>query len=81
MGLMRLLFLAVLVWLVWRILRQTLLSPTRKIPPASPPNSNQKMVRCEWCEVHTPEALALRQNKHHFCSEEHRQRWLEKHHD
>lgn len=81
MGLMRLLFLAVLVWLVWRVLRQSLLAPKRKAPPSSPANDNQKMVRCEWCEVHTPEGLALHQDQHHFCSEEHRQRWLTNHHD
>lgn len=79
MGIIRLLILAALIWLVWRILRSTLLAPPQQgNPPAS---GTQKMVRCAECGVHTPESLAVRQNEQRFCSEEHRQQWLEKHHD
>lgn len=83
MGLIRLLIVAALIWLVWRVLRQTLLGPARQNPPPADGQNptSQKMVRCDWCQVHTPESQALRLEQHHFCSEEHRQRWLEKHHD
>ena len=83
MGLIRLLIIAALIWLVWRVLRKTLLAlPRKETPPPDQQNrQSQKMVRCDWCQVHTPEALALRQQEHRFCSEEHRQQWLEKHHD
>ena len=42
---------------------------------------SQNMVRCDWCQVYTPEIQAIRLEQHHFCCEDHRQHWLEKHHD
>lgn len=83
MGLIRLLIVAALIWLVWRVLRQTLLGGPRQDTPPSDEHrpQSQKMVRCAWCQVHTPETQALRLEQHHFCSEDHRQLWLEKHHD
>ena len=83
MGIIRLLILAALIWLVWRVVRQTLLGGARQNtpPPDEHKPASQKMVRCDWCQVYTPEAQALRLEQHHFCREDHRQRWLEKHHD
>ena len=79
MGIFRLVIIAALIWLVWRILRRTLLAPPQQGNP--PPSGNQKMVRCAECGVHTPESLAVRQNEQRFCCEDHRQQWLEKNHD
>lgn len=78
MGIIRLLVLAALIWLTWRLVRSLLMAPRA---PQTPPDTSQKMVRCSWCGVHTPEALALRQEPQYFCCEEHRQAWLDKHHD
>jgi uncharacterized protein len=82
-GLIRLLIVAALIWLVWRVLRQTLSGTARQNtpPPGEQPPQSQKMVRCDWCQVHTPESQTVRLEEHHFCSEDHRQQWLEKHHD
>ncbi|MCC1496548.1 PP0621 family protein [Alcanivorax sp. 1008] len=82
MGLIRLLLVAALIWLVWRVVRQTLLGATREgAAPQDQTPQSQKMVRCDWCQVHTPEAQTVRLEERHFCSEDHRQQWLEKHHD
>ncbi|MDF1629010.1 MAG: PP0621 family protein [Alcanivoracaceae bacterium] len=82
MGLIRLLLVAALIWLVWRVLRQTLLGAPREGGKThNQPPQSQKMVRCDWCQVHTPESQTVRLQEHHFCSEDHRQQWLEKHHD
>jgi uncharacterized protein len=81
MGLVRLLILAALIWLVWRILRNTLLAAPGKNPANDSRPDSQKMVRCAWCGVHSPEALAVRQENLLFCCEEHRQQWLENKHD
>ncbi|MFN3712607.1 MAG: PP0621 family protein [Alcanivoracaceae bacterium] len=78
MGLIRLIILAALIWLVWRILRQTLLAPRQ--PPPSADNNPQKMVRCAQCDVHVPLSEAVREGERAFCSDEHRRQWLE-HHD
>lgn len=78
MGIIRLLVLAALIWFTWRLAKRLLQGP---IAPPAPPPDNQKMVRCDWCGVHTPQSLSVRQPPHHFCSEEHRQAWLEKHDD
>lgn len=39
------------------------------------------MRKCEHCGVHLPEAEACRQGDQFFCSEEHRQAYLEQHPD
>lgn len=84
MGLIRLLIVAALIWLVWRVLKQVLLGAAKQqdAPPADEQKpQSQKMVRCDWCQVYTPEIQAIRLEQHHFCCEDHRQHWLEKHHD
>jgi uncharacterized protein len=78
MGLIRLAILVALVWLVWRVLRQTLLAPRQAPPPTD--QSPQKMVRCAQCDVHVPLRDAVRDGERAFCSEEHRRQWLD-HHD
>lgn len=36
-----------------------------------------QMVRCAWCQVHVPEAEALRDKGEWFCSSAHRDRYLQ----
>ena len=36
-----------------------------------------KMVPCTWCRVHTPQAEAIREGDHWFCSSAHRDRFLQ----
>lgn len=36
-----------------------------------------QMVRCAWCQVHVPQADALRDRDDWFCSSAHRDRFLQ----
>ncbi len=70
MYLLRLLIIALLVWIVLRavqrfVARWKTQSPTR-------PTQVGNMVRCDHCGLHVPEQEALRVGKHYYCSEPHR---------
>lgn len=39
-----------------------------------------QMVRCAWCQVHVPQADALRERDDWFCSSAHRDRYLQEQH-
>lgn len=75
-GIIRLVILAALVWLAWRVLRQVL-APSRRPPPGD--DDAARMLRCETCGVHVPETEAFVARGHAFCSQTHQQQWLEKH--
>lgn len=71
MLLLRLLFLLLLAFIAWRAWR--LVFAPRRGP--APPRVG-RMVRCEVCALHVPEATALDVDGHWFCGEEHRQQYL-----
>lgn len=75
MGLIRLIIIALLIWLVWRLISSTL----QTLKPRPPAKNDQapKMVRCLHCGVHVPEHDARWDQDRSFCSEEHRHAWLE----
>lgn len=68
MGLFRLILLtAIILAAVWLWRRMT-----RPKPPANNPQDNPElMVRCAHCGIHTPQASALRQADHWYCSQPH----------
>ena len=72
MPLLRLLFLLLVAFIVWRAYRLFLAKPR---PPAAPPPL-QDMVRCPICEVHVPAGAAVRDGDRAFCSDAHRREYL-----
>ncbi len=86
MGIIRLILLGVAIWLVWRVVRQTLLpGPDKRDTDGGPTRTEQstqdaaKMLKCEQCGVHVPESESFSARGHHFCSSAHQQAWLEQH--
>jgi uncharacterized protein len=75
MGLIRLLVLAALIWLVWRVAKHAI---ARIQQAPRPPLDSQKMVRCAWCDLHIPQTDAIGFRELHFCCDDHRQQWQEK---
>lgn len=69
MNFLRFLILALVVWLVFRLVKRFLNRPSRKssrIPPAP-----GDMVRCEQCGLHIPKIEAMRDGDHYYCSRQH----------
>ena len=71
MNLIRVLIIALLVWLVYRMIRAKLNKPSlqHKSPRAT---LSTDMVRCHHCGIHIPANEALQQGEHYYCSAEHR---------
>lgn len=73
----RLLIIAALVWVAWKLLKNALLSNAQGNP--SPPAGNStRMVKCEQCGVHLPEKEATLKDGHAFCSPLHLEAWQDK---
>lgn len=68
MGLFRLLFwIAIICAAVWLWRRFTRAQQSRRTPQDNP----LPMVRCAHCGVHIPQANALPQEQHWYCSQAH----------
>ena len=81
MGLIRLLVIAALIYLAWRVVKNLLSQANRR--DNSAPGSGQDaqaMLKCTQCGVHVPAPEAFTHNGRHFCSQEHQRLYLE-HHD
>lgn len=63
----KLIFLALAVWLGYRIYQASKKIATQK---SSPPKS-QDMVSCEKCGVHIPVAEAIKNGNRYYCSKQH----------
>jgi len=66
---MRTLLLIIAIGIGYLIIKH--LAKGKKIS-SRPTQSNTKMVKCEHCGLHIPEAEAVTSAGHFFCSEEHR---------
>ncbi len=73
MTLIRLIAIAVVLWLAWTILRRWLARARR---PAArtrgTPKQVEQMVRCAHCGLHVPEKEAVAAGGRHYCSARHR---------
>jgi len=89
MGLFRLIFLGLIVWLIYRVVRaltgaaeQTAARRSQHSPPRtagtegkpSDEPATNRMVRCAECGLHVPFDEAVRDGDRYFCSTEHRDR-------
>lgn len=82
MGLIRLLIIAALIYLAWRVVKN-LLSQASGRDDSSPDSNSQDaqaMLKCAQCGVHVPAPEAFTHNGRHFCCQEHQRLYLE-HHD
>ena len=69
--LLRLLFLAGIVWLIVRLVRGNP-SPTGVVRTVEPP----MMRQCRQCGIHIPETESTQSRGHFFCCEAHRDEFL-----
>ncbi len=72
MNLIRVLIIALLAWLVYRMIRGAFARPRVGQRPGKERLSTD-MVRCDFCGIHIPANEALEQEGRYFCSEEHRE--------
>lgn len=79
MGLIRLLIIAALVYLVWRVVKSLLGERRRRDSVAGQSTLSQKMVKCQQCGVHVPANEAFQHNNMAFCSQDHQRQYLEHH--
>lgn len=72
MNLIRLLIIAAIVWLTFRIYRNW--QDKNKIAKKNATKDSQikNMVQCSKCGVHLPEQEALKSNNLYYCCEEHK---------
>ena len=65
---MKYLFVLILCWIAWRLLR-----PALRKPPPSREHGGERMIACAHCGIYAPEREMLRaENGGWYCSPEHR---------
>lgn len=67
MGLIRLIIIALIVYLIIQIVKRWMAN--KKSKPAI--EDETKMVRCKVCKLHLPENEALQHSGEYYCSQEH----------
>ncbi|MDZ7662345.1 PP0621 family protein [Thiohalophilus sp.] len=75
-GLLRVIVLALLIWLVIRLYQRFKALARARSTNSSKPgrpveNPVENMVRCEQCGTHVPEKEALKRDGHYYCSRAH----------
>ncbi len=70
MGLIRLITIALIVYLVIVLLKRWSAS-TQKRPQTPPTTDNETMVRCEVCRLHVPQRDALQKSGKYYCCQKH----------
>jgi len=71
-GLLRVIVLALLIWLVIRLYQRfKALARERSTKSSQPGRPIENMVRCEQCGTHIPEKDALKRDGHYYCSRAH----------
>lgn len=80
--LIRLLLVALAIWLVWRTLTQKARlrdasSASHPTNHQSPTQHNDTMVRCARCGVHLPPADAFHYRNLNFCCQQHQAEFLQ----
>ncbi len=72
MNLIRLIAIAVIFWLLYRLILTLLSKGRRPTVHPSAPREGEAVVRCEQCGVHIPQSQALKKDGKYYCCEEHR---------
>ena len=72
MNLIRLIAIAVVFWLLYRLILTLLNKAKRPSAPRQTPQQGEQMVRCEQCGVHVPRNGALERSGKFYCCEAHR---------
>ncbi|MBU0594554.1 MAG: PP0621 family protein [Pseudomonadota bacterium] len=68
----KILLLAVGVWLIFTLLKKYGRSLEKDEEAAAPSQIEEDMVRCEQCGVHLPRSEAILSGGDFFCCDEHR---------
>lgn len=66
----RLLIIAIVIWIVVQLIRRVFFPPVPK-SDNSGAGQTPRMLRCDRCGVHVPETHALRVAEKIYCSKEH----------
>ena len=69
MNIIRLLTIAIIVYLVIRLYKQW--SANKKICNSTKKGQEENMVRCEVCQLHISEKEALKHKDKYYCSQQH----------
>ncbi|WP_126453556.1 PP0621 family protein [Sulfuriflexus mobilis] len=77
MNLLRLLLIALAVWIILVLIRNHRRAGLKK-PPQRP--SIDTIVPCAVCDTHIPESEALHEGEHYYCCAEHRDQARETRH-
>lgn len=71
MNLIRLLVIALIVYLVIQIFKRWAANKKLQSGARQKIQEEQKMVRCDVCQLHIPEKEALQHDGKFYCSQEH----------
>jgi len=69
MGLIRIIIIALIVYLVIQIFRRWVAS--KNIQTVQKDEQQKLMVKCDVCQLHIPKSEALQKNGKYFCNQEH----------
>ncbi len=71
MNLIRLLVIALIIYLVIQIFKRWAANKNAQANAQQKNQDEQKMVQCDVCQLHVPEDEALQKDGKFFCSQEH----------
>jgi uncharacterized protein len=74
----RLVFLLLLLWIVWFMIRNFLNKQARHNQTVRKVTAG-KIVKCQYCDLHLPQQEALQHDADWFCTRDHMQAFLGKH--
>ena len=69
MGLIRIIIIALIVYLVIQIFKRW--SASKNIQTVQKDEQQKLMVKCDVCQLHIPKSEALQKNGKYFCNQEH----------
>ena len=77
MGLIRLIIFGLVIWMLWRLIKNFLARQNSNNRTSDKKLVKGNMVACHYCTVHVPENAAVEHNQLWFCSEGHKEKYLE----
>jgi len=69
MNLIRILAIALIIWIVYRLVMQAL---AKKNAKQRQPGQTKSLVSCQRCGLHLPIADAVKQDENYYCCPQHR---------